>query len=458
MPSPVAVDPQGPDDPQSRATGYRIALEQLLQQARSLEEQIARLADDLDTAEEQQQKASERSQRCAEALQSLAAKRDVAERRAAEIQQNVTLAEQRVSMARLEFERANAALADSDRERRELEQAEELARAELDEARRIVAERRGSSAQLESALAELQQRIGAPRTAPAAPTAANPAPEPAAADVEAADMGEKHVKRGRFPVRTMMIVALVLAAVALGILVTTRLLQAAMTTTSVCYTTMSGRLAQDLARDYATAKDVPLTQFSIHQPDDQACEVRLWAAKNGPRNLVIGHDAIVLAVNPLNGVARLSNDQLRGIFTGRITNWAQLGSRRATIEAFLPEDNSDEGRLLVASVFAGARIDQRVHRMPSADIVKAITGSRGRDGIGLVPFSSSVPAKVVALGSSTPSTLSIGNGKYPLSVDMLIDSDWRNPRPFVRDMIAFAHSPNGQAIVMHAGLVNDAGH
>jgi len=46
----------------------------------------------------------------------------------------------------------------------------------------------------------------------------------------------------------------------------------------------------------------------------------------------IGYDAIAIFVNASNPVQNLSKEQLKGIFTGRIRNWSEVGGSNAPIE------------------------------------------------------------------------------------------------------------------------------
>jgi hypothetical protein len=68
------------------------------------------------------------------------------------------------------------------------------------------------------------------------------------------------------------------------------------------------------------------------------------------------------------------------------------------------------------------------------------------------------PAKVVALGGGPPpSPLSIGNERYPLSVRIVADSDFRHPRGPASALIAFTRSPDANDILVRTTLVSKNG-
>ncbi len=54
----------------------------------------------------------------------------------------------------------------------------------------------------------------------------------------------------------------------------------------------------------------------------------------------IGRDALVFIVNEQNPVKSLTQDQLRDIYTGTVTNWAEIGGTDQSIVAFQPDETS----------------------------------------------------------------------------------------------------------------------
>ena len=43
------------------------------------------------------------------------------------------------------------------------------------------------------------------------------------------------------------------------------------------------------------------------------------------REVIVAYDALAVVVHPDNKVTKLTREQLEGIFTGKITNWKQVG-------------------------------------------------------------------------------------------------------------------------------------
>ncbi|MFD2879322.1 PstS family phosphate ABC transporter substrate-binding protein [Paenibacillus rhizoplanae] len=54
----------------------------------------------------------------------------------------------------------------------------------------------------------------------------------------------------------------------------------------------------------------------------------------------IGREAFAFFVNKRNPVDSLSIDQIKDIYSGTVTNWKEVGGKKASIRAFQREENS----------------------------------------------------------------------------------------------------------------------
>ena len=59
-----------------------------------------------------------------------------------------------------------------------------------------------------------------------------------------------------------------------------------------------------------------------------------------PYEIKVGLDGLAVVVNPKNPVSKLTTKQLAGIFTGKITNWKEVGGADAKIVVLSREVNS----------------------------------------------------------------------------------------------------------------------
>ena len=223
----------------------------------------------------------------------------------------------------------------------------------------------------------------------------------------------------------------------------------------VCRSSITERFAADVVHAYADKAGVPRSRFDLKQSGP--CDVRFAARRSAKSADVVGHDGIVVVVNPQNPLTRLSEDDVRLVFSGAITDWAEFGEPPGRIVAIMPAAASDEAETLARTLLAHSGIGAGVHRVASsADVVRAVVSPAGRGAIGLVAFSAAVPAKVLALAPQpAPSSLSIGDQRYALSVALTVESTSRAAASV--GLAAYARSDDAQAIVLRDGFIPKQG-
>jgi len=166
----------------------------------------------------------------------------------------------------------------------------------------------------------------------------------------------------------------------------------------------------------------------------------------------IAIDGIALIVNRANPVPSLSDDQIRGIYTGAITSWRQLGGAdasitvvtkaegRSTLELFLEHVGLDS-RQIKASVVIG---DNRQGILTVAADPHAI----GYVSIGTASqeVNAGAAIRLLPLAGIVPSLANVRSGRYPLSrpLNLVIQPP---AAPGVAPFLAFARSPEVDDLV-----------
>ena len=222
---------------------------------------------------------------------------------------------------------------------------------------------------------------------------------------------------------------------------------------------MTDRVVGDVVRSYTTRERIWPFHYEVGPAGDAACDVRFGTATSGSKEAVMAHDGVVVVVNPLNPITRITMSQLRDVMTGRIVDWSQLGGRSGAILAVLPNDGSDEARILAETVMQRQNPGEHVmHAVSTAELVRSVTAPSGIRSIGISSFSGSSPAKVIAFEvAPPPSPLSIAANRYPMSVRIICESDFRSPSKAAAGLIAFALSNEGQRLVARTGLLSRDG-
>lgn len=95
------------------------------------------------------------------------------------------------------------------------------------------------------------------------------------------------------------------------------------------------------------------------------------------RQVVIGKDRIVVIVHKDNPVTKLGKEQLTGIFTGRITNWKEVGGKDAPVLVVWGGLTQGTNSMFVKNIMDGAK--------PSSDVIVATTAEDIRQNVAANP-------------------------------------------------------------------------
>jgi phosphate transport system substrate-binding protein len=191
------------------------------------------------------------------------------------------------------------------------------------------------------------------------------------------------------------------------------------------------------------------------------------AQENGvqPVEFVVAIDALAIIVHPDNPVDQLTIPEIAGIYTGRITNWSQVGGRDADIVLLSRESNSGTHVYFLEEVVRGG--DDEVQDifapqtlfMPSSvgitSEVRRNVNAIGYDGLGYVD---EAHEKVLTIAANAdgpywkPSVETASSGDYPIARDLYMYTAGE-PEGAIREYLDWIMSPAGQEIVARLGFV-----
>ncbi len=86
-----------------------------------------------------------------------------------------------------------------------------------------------------------------------------------------------------------------------------------------------------------------------------AREVKPAILKHGVEKFLIGKDAIGVWVNKSNPVTSLSKVQLKGIFSGSIANWKEVGGQDAPIVVYIVNKNSATRKVFAKTILGDSK-------------------------------------------------------------------------------------------------------
>jgi phosphate transport system substrate-binding protein len=173
---------------------------------------------------------------------------------------------------------------------------------------------------------------------------------------------------------------------------------------------------------------------------------------------VIAYDALAVVVNPSNKVSQLTREQLEGIFTGKITNWKQVGGANMPIIAYSRETSSGTYEFFKEHILNNKNYKKDVLSMPATGaIIQSVSQTKGAIGyVGLAYVSKNVKALKVSYDGKkfvAPTVANAKNKSYPVVRPLYmyyIKKDEAKVTPFLN----FALSAKGQKMVDEVGYIS----
>lgn len=189
------------------------------------------------------------------------------------------------------------------------------------------------------------------------------------------------------------------------------------------------------------------------------------AQANGitPVEFVVARDAIAVVVHPDNPVDQLTLAQVSDIYTGRITNWSEVGGEDRPIVLLSRESNSGTYVYFLENVIRMGQEDSDLLfspdtlLMPSSEGISAeVRQNRnaiGYDGLGYVTDDQKMVALAQAEGEPyvLPSVDTVNDGTYPVSRPLYMYTAGE-PSGTVKDYLDWVLS-DGQSLVQELGFV-----
>lgn len=196
-----------------------------------------------------------------------------------------------------------------------------------------------------------------------------------------------------------------------------------------------------------------LTQVAMSSRKIKDSEVKAAASKNvSPYEIAVAIDAIVPIVNPKNGVADISLDNLRKVFKGEIKNWKELGGSDAPIVLISRDTSSGTFETWESLVMKKERISPRALLQNSnGTVVQGV--AKNPNAIGYIGLGYVVPSiKAVNIGGVHASSQTAANKSWPLSRELFLYTNGV-PAQAVKKITDYCLSEEGQNLAKEAGFV-----
>ena len=193
-------------------------------------------------------------------------------------------------------------------------------------------------------------------------------------------------------------------------------------------------------------------------------EEEAMPAGGRPIEFVVARDAIAVIVNPNNPVSALTLQQISDIYSGKISNWKEVGGDDLQIVRLSRETNSGTHVYFLEQVLRlGEKENQTLFSpdtllLPSSEGITAEVRDNphaiGYDGLGYI----TPDLKVIAVAKKPgdeyiiPSADTVNNQTYPIARDLYMYTAGL-PTGIVKDYIDWIFTSDAQAIVNELGFV-----
>ena len=165
----------------------------------------------------------------------------------------------------------------------------------------------------------------------------------------------------------------------------------------------------------------------------------------------VAWDALAIIVNKKNPINSLSTKQIKAIYTGKITNWKQVGGKNARINLYVRRGTiSGVGYAIRQYVFKNRNMKFKTQSKyvvkSSGPLEKAVVKDRYAMGITGISSARKRNVKIIGFDGKVPSYENVASGKYALYRPLYLVTSPSPPKK-VKKFIKFVTSKEGRKII-----------
>lgn len=167
-------------------------------------------------------------------------------------------------------------------------------------------------------------------------------------------------------------------------------------------------------------------------------------------------DGLTIYLNQSNPVNELSFEQIKGIYTGKITNWKQVGGNDADIILYGRENSSGTYAFLKENVLENEDYASTMQALPgTAAVVNAVKRDPNGIGFGGAGYAKDIKEAAVRHNAGDkaykPTTETIASGEYPIT-RFLYFYLRQKPAGETKEFIKWVLGSEGQQVVVNEGF------
>lgn len=240
-----------------------------------------------------------------------------------------------------------------------------------------------------------------------------------------------------------------------------------LTTISISGSTSVGPLAERLAFKYEEINHVKIeinqigSSAGITNAINGVSEIGMSSRDlkpeerdSGLNEVVIAYDGIVVVTHPINGIKDLTLEQVRGIFTGEVTNWKELGGEDMEIVVVSREDGSGSRDAFqeIVGFSSGELVRSAIIASGNGNIKTTV--ATNKHAVGFISFEYIEDSiSTIDINGVEATADNVLQQKYQLSRPLLFVNKTGNLTEAGQQFIDYILSPDGQAVVAETGAI-----
>lgn len=175
------------------------------------------------------------------------------------------------------------------------------------------------------------------------------------------------------------------------------------------------------------------------------------------KEIILAYDALAVIVHPENSVNELTREELEGIFTGKITNWNELGGENLKIVPYSRETSSGTYEFFKEQVLENKNFTSGIMSMPAnGAIMQSVSQTKGAIAyVGMAYLNQTVQAVSVSYVADKYIEPTVENAKdqsYPIVRPLYLYYLGKSENN-VKIFIDYILSPAGQKVVEEVGFI-----
>ncbi len=189
--------------------------------------------------------------------------------------------------------------------------------------------------------------------------------------------------------------------------------------------------------------DIGMSSRKITKDEADRCAAANLGDMSAPGSEnVIGLDGVAVLVHKNNPASALTKQQLADIFSGKITDWSQVGGSPGAIYLFAPDEKSGTLDTFKSVILGPKSLSSRASRFEDSarlsDAVANDTNAIGFTGSAFARNCKVLPILDAGGKPQLPTTFAVSTGDYPLSRRLFLYAAADSQNKWARKFIDFA--------------------